>query len=73
MGLVDGRKWKERRAFTVRHLKHFGFGKSSFEVIVKNEIDALINKLITHNNKAIEVENEFFLCFVHIIWSVVGG
>lgn len=70
---MDGIKWKERRQFTVRHLKYFGIGKSSFEDIITNEINAIMNKLKTDNNKAIEVENYFFLSFLHIIWTVVGG
>lgn len=73
MGLVDGQKWKERRTFTVSHLKHFGLGKSSFEDIIVNEIEVLLNKLKTDNNRAIEVESYFFFSFVHIIWSFVGG
>ena len=32
-----GDEWKEQRRFAIRHLRDFGFGKSSMEDIIREE------------------------------------
>lgn len=43
--MTDGDLWKEQRRFTLRHLKDLGFGKSSLEGIMIDEIHDFIANL----------------------------
>lgn len=43
--MTDGNVWKEQRRFTIRHLKDLGFGKSSLEGIMLDEIRELASDL----------------------------
>ena len=43
--MTDGELWREQRRFTMHHLKNLGFGKSSLEVTILEEVSDLIMKL----------------------------
>ena len=43
--MTDGDLWKEQRRFTLRHLKDLGFGKSSLEAVMLDEIQDFIDNL----------------------------
>jgi hypothetical protein len=42
---TDGSFWVEQRRFSLRHLRDFGFGKKSLEVIIMDEAEELIKRL----------------------------
>ena len=43
--MTDGELWKEQRRFAVRHLKDLGFGKSSLESLIMDEVNDLMGDL----------------------------
>ena len=43
--MTDGSLWKEQRRFTIRHLRDLGFGKSSVEVFMLDEIHDLVQDI----------------------------
>ncbi len=49
--MTDGGLWKEQRRFTIRHLKDMGFGKSSVEIFMVDEIHDLIQDINVSNTK----------------------
>ena len=45
IGFSRGRTWKEQRIFALRVLKDFGFGKSSMEDTLLDEVDKLCEEI----------------------------
>jgi hypothetical protein len=47
VGLIftDGTYWQELRRFTLRHLRYFGFGKSSMEGMIMEEGEYLVKEM----------------------------
>jgi hypothetical protein len=41
----EGRNWQDLRRFALHKLRDFGFGKSSIEVLVQDEIKELMSNL----------------------------
>ncbi|XP_063231673.1 methyl farnesoate epoxidase-like isoform X2 [Bacillus rossius redtenbacheri] len=67
----DGKFWTEQRRFTLRHLREFGFGKSSEEAIMLDEISHLIKKL--ESSKIVSISNLFNLPVVNVLWKTLAG
>jgi hypothetical protein len=46
-GLIftEGPYWLELRRFTLRHLRNFGYGKTSMESLIMQEVDDLIKEM----------------------------
>jgi hypothetical protein len=44
---TDGPYWLELRRFTLRHLRNFGYGKTSMESLIMQEVDDLIKEMST--------------------------
>ena len=57
-GLIgaSGTEWKEQRRFALRHLKDFGFGRSSMEEIILEEFNELAEMLKTKAANEEEVQ-----------------
>ncbi|XP_066996064.2 methyl farnesoate epoxidase [Anabrus simplex] len=66
----DGPDWVEQRRFTLRHLKEFGFGKTSMERLVIEEIQELEKEL---ENKTLQVSGLFNPSVINVLWSMMGG
>ncbi|KAK6629193.1 hypothetical protein RUM43_003010 [Polyplax serrata] len=69
---TDGYIWKEQRAFTFRHLKQIGFGKETMDVMIMDEVKALIDALksekITEN-----INEKTSLSVLNVLWALVTG
>ncbi|XP_046394716.1 methyl farnesoate epoxidase-like [Ischnura elegans] len=74
-----GERWKEQRRFTLRHLRDFGFGKSSMESITIEEIEAVfsgIDKSLEGENswsKPIVVHDILGTANINVIWHILAG
>lgn len=73
IAMSDGPGWKERRRFTLHHLRNLGFGKSSMESIVMEEIEKLSDHLKDNLDKDVKFDYFFVFSFLNIAWSIVGG
>lgn len=65
--------WKERRRFTLHHLKNFGFGKRSMEAVIMEEVNQLLAHLRTMDSQKYTIDNIIFFSLLNIIWTIVGG
>ena len=80
VGLIfsQGPFWQEQRRFTLRHLRDLGFGKTSIEDQMMDEINELINEITdtadADPQRVIEIKEEFFsVSVINILWAIVGG
>ena len=78
-GLIftQGPLWEEQRRFTVRHLRDLGFGKTSIENQIKDEINELIKDMLDTANSdpdgAVDFKGLFSISVLNVLWSFVGG
>ena len=75
---VDGEFWKvQRRLFTLRHLRDWGFGKTSLESIMHVEVQECMiqmdKKLKLTSNATIPIHDLFGVSIVNILWTVMAG
>lgn len=70
---ADGPLWKENRQFTNKALGIFGFGKSTMEVVVMEEVHRLMDSLNAKSGNRLDIKYMFFVPLFNIIWSLVGG
>ena len=74
---MDGEFWQEQRRFTLRHLRDLGFGKTSIEDQMMEEINDLISE-ITATAKSdpehvVDFKAIFSVSVINILWAIVGG
>lgn len=68
-------KWLGQRRFTLRHLRDFGFGKSSMENVVHEEITELLKNLgkLAEKGEAIQLNDVFGPAVINVLWVIVSG
>ncbi|XP_063217519.1 methyl farnesoate epoxidase-like [Bacillus rossius redtenbacheri] len=73
LGVVfsDGDLWMEQRRFALRHLRDFGFGKTSMDAIMHEEVMELFKEL--RKNSCFQVSGVFNKCMVNVLWTVMAG
>lgn len=73
---VDGEVWHEQRRFTMRHLRDLGFGKTSIESQMMDEVHDLMDD-IRKNTSADGIvrfkEGIFNVSVVNVLWAIMGG
>ena len=75
-GLVvtEGQEWLEQRRFCFKTLKNFGFGKSSLETIMQEEIKNFCSELKKHcQDGPVDLGNRFNVMVINILWRIIGG
>ena len=75
-GLVvtEGEEWREQRRFCLKTLKNFGFGKSSLETIIQEEIQKFCSQLRQECSQgSIDLSNRFNVMVINILWRIIGG
>lgn len=74
---VEGDFFREQRRFTLRHLRDIGFGKSSSEQLVHEEIHDLVEAIRIgaklNADAIVDFENLFSMSMINILWAMVGG
>ena len=75
LGLIisEGDEWKEQRRFAIRHLRDFGFGKSSMEDIIREEFLDIADNLRTMDGLEVETKQLFNLNVVNVLWRMMTG
>ncbi|EFX83962.1 hypothetical protein DAPPUDRAFT_47355 [Daphnia pulex] len=79
LGVVftDGEFWREQRRFTMRQLREMGFGKTSVEYQMTDEIRDLIDEIKkqgrSNDDFIVDFKGIFVVSVVNILWAIVGG
>lgn len=74
---VMGDLWQEHRRFTMRHLRDLGFGKTSIEDQMTEELNDLIKDIENDSksapNKVVSLKNVFQVSVQNILWAIIAG
>jgi hypothetical protein len=74
---TDGEFWREQRRFTMRQLREMGFGKTSVEYQMTDEIRDLIDEIKkqgrSNDDFIVDFKGIFVVSVVNILWAIVGG
>jgi len=68
-----GRTWIEQRRFTLRVLRDFGFGKSSMEDSILDEVDKLCEEISKFNDKELDIGLKMNISILNSLWSILTG
>jgi methyl farnesoate epoxidase/farnesoate epoxidase len=73
----NGKGWKEQRRFTLRNLRDFGFGKSSLESLVLDELKELVTEirpegLGKHEPNVAELDECVNAAVTNVIWWLMA-
>jgi methyl farnesoate epoxidase / farnesoate epoxidase len=71
----DGPEWQEQRRFALRHLRDLGFGRTSSEGLIREEIEDLMEEIRAHQlaHGSVDFKGMFNLSLINILWALVGG
>ena len=74
-GLVasEGQEWVEQRRFSMRHLRDFGFGKSTGEELITNEMKEFIQGLDKNVGKPVSINKSFSVAVLNTLWMIMSG
>jgi len=74
---ANGKQWQEHRRFTLRHLRDMGFGKSSIENQMMDEIQELIQEIKSSiesdPNNVVDFKGMFNLSTLNVLWAMITG
>ena len=72
--ITDGEEWQEQRRFCLKTLKNFGFGKSSFESLMVEEIKKFCSELRQECRQGpVDLSNRFNVMVINILSRIIGG
>lgn len=75
--MANGDFWKEQRRFTHRHLKDLGFGKTSMEGIIVQEVEAVLEAIREAAGPdwktAICMDNIIKTANLNVLWHIMSG
>ena len=69
----QGRYWREQRRFLLRNLRDFGFGKSSMEDTLLDEVEQLCNEYSKSQGSPICLDNSMNLSVINSLWAILTG
>lgn len=76
LGIVnsEGELWEVHRRFLLRQLRDFGFGKSAMETLIMEELNEVIAKFKTNEDKPIgNIKSTLSLAVINSLWTVVSS
>lgn len=70
----EGERWEVHRRFLLRQLRDFGFGKSSMENLIQEEVDVVLAKYRKLCGKPITGTRESLrLALVNSLWTILSS
>ncbi|ODN01945.1 Farnesoate epoxidase [Orchesella cincta] len=70
----EGEIWEQQRRYVLKQLRDFGFGKSSMESVIIEEVNDLSRRLVAFNSEPVEgIKNKLSLAVVNSLWNIVAG
>ena len=74
---TEGQFWQEQRRFIVRQLRNLGFGKTSVEDTMMDDIHELLNEIATTAEadpaRIVDYRRKFNIPVINLLWAIVGG
>ena len=74
---IDGEFFSQQRRFALRHLRDFGFGRTSMEDLIHEEIRDLMTEIRERSasdpNNVVDFKGIFNLSVLNVIWALIGG
>jgi hypothetical protein len=76
--MSEGQPWKDQRRFCLRHLRDYGFGKSSSETLILDEFKELIASIRPAGVKSgepwvIELDKSLNASTANVIWWMLAS
>ena len=68
-----GQAWVDQRRFTLRVLRDFGFGKSSMEDTLLDEVDKLCEELTKVVGKEMNISRKMNISILNALWALLTG
>ncbi|XP_059488655.1 probable cytochrome P450 305a1 [Neocloeon triangulifer] len=68
---TDGAHWQEQRSFAVRHLRSLGFGKSTMECMIRDEVSRAISQFDQNIGEPAFVD--FAQGVMSVLWELTAG
>lgn len=68
-----GKAWADQRRFTLKVLRDFGFGKSSMEDTLLDEVDKLCDELKKSGGKAVDIGLKMNISILNALWAMLTG
>ena len=69
----EGKEWTEQRRFTLRHLREFGFGKSTGEELITNEMKEFLDGLERKVGQPTSLNKSFGVAVLNTLWMIMSG
>ena len=63
----------EQRRFTLRHLRDFGFGKTTGEELITNEMKEFIQALNKNAGAPVSIDRRFNVAMLNTLWMIMSG
>ena len=74
---TSGDVWVEQRRFTLRQLRDLGFGKTSIEDQMMDEIGKLIaeleNSASSNPNRIVDIGDALKASVINVLWAIIAG
>lgn len=71
---ADGERWEVHRRFFLRQLRDFGFGKSSMENLILEEVDIVVEKYRKMCGQPVTgMRDSLRLALVNSIWQILSS
>lgn len=70
---AQGKSWNDQRRFTLRVLKDFGFGKTSMEDTIVEEVEKLCELLRKFEGQPLNLQFKLNVSIINGLWSLLVG
>ena len=70
---ANGKEWQEQRRFTLKNLRDLGYGKTSMEILVQEEIDKCIEMLRQEAGKPTQLNLKLNIAILNALWKLLTG
>lgn len=73
LGIIntDGHIWSAQRRFALKELRDLGFGRKSLDSVMIQEVDEVIDKLISIQD--VEMTGTFNTAIINVLWQIVAS
>ena len=69
----SGTTWQEQRRFCVRQLRDFGFGKSTMEPLIQEEVSQCISMMAKEAGRVTSLKLRLNVSILNALWRITTG